>query len=247
MKKGVGNFNYAKVDISKPHFLISWSDTYDSTWRPISLLSLASTVDAMRLSLLTSNPDDLHALDMMHRELNFLLIELHNPDPGSYLCYHCGTLSNVAYNNIHFTFVENINKNNILYYIRTESKLIGIYNNPAVTNMQERYMDVVVDALFGKVLNTVNPNEVIVYNEILFKMLNLIFVQIPNIKNFRITEPLTLIEFSKWLSTLEILDFLNILNYLRKIKLLKIADIKPLLKFYYLNQGQYQVLQNVNS
>lgn len=51
----------------------------------------------------------------------------------------------------------------------------------------------------------------------------------------RFMHTLTVVEFSKWLSKLEVLEFCNILIYFKKVKLVNFADVERLLTFYHLN------------
>jgi len=239
--KGVGNFSYYKVELFRPHFLISYHTEYGSEdSKALAVLSLARTVDDMRLALLVHDIKFKPILERMHSKLNYYLYELNEQNPIGYLIYHCSTLSNLAYSHIRFAFVENINKNNILYYIDTQSKLIGTYNNPFVSELQHRYMDVVVNGLFKNVLNSDNQQNAKIYNQDLYHLHNSIFNELPNHDGFEITEPLTILEFSKLLSTMQIRKFGNILNYLKKIKLLNRNDLNRMLKLFSMNHKQYQ-------
>lgn len=246
--KGAGNFSYSKVDLSRPHFLIYHSTELGcNDWRPIAVLSDAPTVADMQLALLTHDAVDLPVLKMMHKELNFYLLELKNTDPGAYLQYHCSTTSNI-YSRIHFSYIENIHKKNIFYFIETECKLLGLHNTAPVMILQEKYVDIIVNNLFGDALGLAdNQFYGSIYNDNLIILHDLCFNGIPTVNNFKIDEPLTLVEFSKKIAGLDIRYFCNIINYLKKIKLLKFKDVKEVLYFYHLNKKQHQDLQTIKS
>lgn len=94
-----------KVDESLPHFIIFYSEEYGcDDWQKIATLSLADTVNNMRLEVLDGVGRDI--LKKLRKELNFYLFELQNSCPVSYLCYHAkSTMSNI-YSHIHFSLVS---------------------------------------------------------------------------------------------------------------------------------------------
>ena len=91
---------YGKVDIgTQPYFVISYSDTYESDWIPIALMSVAHEVKDLRLALLTHSADDRPFLDMVQEELRFYFLELREEHPVRYLVYHAtSTISNIYSN-----------------------------------------------------------------------------------------------------------------------------------------------------
>ncbi len=142
-------------------------------------------------------------------------------------------MSNV-YSNIHFSYIESINKNNIIYYILTESKLQCIYNNKSFSDINQRYLDITVNKLFADALNKNSYNDS--YNDTLYYLHDLIFNKVPSVNNFEVHDQPTVVEFAKLLSGMEIDKFCNILNYLKKIKLVKINEIDSLLNFFNVNR-----------
>jgi len=243
------SIKHGKVNISnQPHFLIFYSEDMGcKDWFPVAVLSMANnTVDEMRLALLVHDIKYLNVVDMVKRELNFYLFKLNNPDPVDYLRYHCQTMSNI-YSNIHFNLIEKISKDNIFYYVETESKLLGLHNTVPVSTLQEKHVDIIVNNLFVEALGPYNQFDGVAYNENLIMLHDLCFNGIPTVNNFAIDDPLTLVELSQKLATLDIRCFCNVINYLRKIKLLKLKDVKRMLSFYYLNRKQYQDLERINS
>ena len=244
MKEKQKQITFGKVNISnQPHFLIFYSEDMGcKDWFPVAVLSMANnTVDEMRLALLVHDIKYLNVVDMVKRELNFYLFKLNNPDPVDYLRYHCQTMSNI-YSNIHFNLIEKISKDNIFYYVETESKLLGLHNTAPVSTLQERHVDIIVDNLFNEALGLANQLDGATYNENLIMLHDLCFNGIPTVNNFEIVEPLTLIEFSQKLAALDIRDFCNVVNYLRKLKLLKLKDVKRMLNLFYVNLKQYKEL-----
>jgi len=236
MKEKKKQITFGKVDIAKSHFLLTYSEKPADQWRPVGVLSNADYVDDMRLSILIHDIKDKPILDKMLRELHFYLFELKNKNNIDYLHVHIASLSNVAYGPIHFSFIPKIDKHNIFYFIETECKLMGIYNTAPVTILQERYVDVVVNNLFGYALDSANQFDGAVYNENIIMLNSYIFNAMPAASNFIIDDALSLVEFSKKLAELDIRDFCNIINYLRKIKLLKLKDVKTMLVFFAANK-----------
>jgi len=235
---------YGTVDITRPHFLINYTPDPGgdpSSRRPIAILSSAQSITDLRLELLTCNVDDMPVLEMIHQKINFYLFELKNKDNVEYLKYYCTTLSNLAYSHIIFNYIKKIHKNNIFYYLITRSKQMGIYNNPSVTNMQQRYVEITVERLFGEVLDHDILCNTVDYNKDLYDIYDLIFfLKVPLADNFKITDAFTIVEFSKWLDKLDNSAYCNILNYLIKIRLLKKADVDRFLKLFIENKRQYQ-------
>ena len=228
------------VNIAEPHFLISYSDNYGvDNWRSIAVLSLSlQNVNDMRLALLLYGIDDT-IIEMMHRELNFYLFQLKNSSVLEYLIFHCSSMSNI-YSNIHFTYVQEINKNNFLYYIKTQSKLLGIFFNSFIADIQQCYLQHEVKLIFDKALYKTNPDAVEDYNKNLNYFYRLIFIVLPKQKGFIINDKFNLVELSQYISTISIKEFSYILNYLRHAGL-KNSGIMRLLKFYHTNKIQHQL------
>ena len=232
---------FGKVDISKGHFLLSHSKTPTDNWVPTCVLSDAYHVDNMLLSVLIHNIKDKPILEMTLKELHLYLFELKNKNNIDYLHTHIQSFSN-AYGPIHFSYIREINKNNIFYFIETECKLMGIHNTCPVEIIQDKFVDIAINRLFETALDSVNQLDAAVYNQDLYSLHDLIFKGIPTANNFEIPDPLTLIDFSRKMAALSILDFANMLNYLKKIKLLKLKDVKGMLNLFYVNHKQYKEL-----
>jgi len=241
------SIKHGKVNISnQPHFLIFYSEDMGcKDWFPVAVLSMANTVE-MRLALLVHDIKYLNVVDMVKRELNFYLYELNKPDPVDYLCYHCSTMANI-YSHVHFQFIPRIDKNNIFYFIEKSSMLLGLHNTAPVSTLQEKYVDAIVDNLFNDAIGLANQLDGAVYNENLIMLHDLCFNGIPTVNNFEIVEPLTLVELSQKLATLDIRCFCNVINYLRKMKLLKLKDVKKMLVFFAVNKKLHQDLERINS
>lgn len=236
------SITFGRVDVSQPHFLLTYSEKPADTWRPIGVVSNADHVDDMCLSILIHDIKDKPILDKMLRELHFYLFELKNKNNIEYLHVHITSLSN-AIGPIRFSYIPKINKNNIFYFIETESKLMGIYFTAPVTILQEKYVDVIVDNLFNDALGPANQIDGATYNEYLMMLHALCFYDIPTANNFIIDDPLSLVEFSNKLAALDVRDFCNIINYLRKIKLLKLKDVKTMLVFFAANKKLHHNLK----
>ena len=157
--------------------------------------------------------------------------ELKNPDPIAYLLQiHCSSMANI-YSKIHISFIPNITKNNIIYYISTQSKIINIYNNVKVSALQERFLELTVNLLFEKALSVKDKNRISDYNNNLNLFHKILFTELPiNIDQF------TVVELADFLANVDITTYCNIINYFAKIKLIKPKNIDGLLKFYYVNK-----------
>lgn len=226
------------VNITEPHFLISYTHELGPDNRqPIAVLSITDNIQNMRLSTLIYGLDA-QTTNALHNELNFYLYSKGERDPISYLVYHCSTMAN-AYSNIGFTYVPEINKNNFLYYIKTQSKLLGIFLNSFIADIQQCYLQHEVKLIFDKALYKTNPDAVEDYNKNLNYFYRLIFIVLPKQEGFIINDKFTLVEFAQYISTLSIKEFSFILNYLRHIKLNN-TGVMRLLKFYHTNQIQYK-------
>ena len=229
-----------EIKLAAPHFVIFYSSEYGTeNWREIAVLSVASTVDQMRLQQLHYGIDE-EILRLMNKELNFYLFELDNPDPISYLCYHCSTMSNI-YSNIHFAYVESITSKNLLYYITTKSKQLGIYQNGPTGDYKYIYLRIVTQILHEKALHKqeypLSPTE---YNNALELLHRLLYTTVPKHAGFEIHESCNFIQLSKMISSLFLDDLCVILNYLKHFSLLKNRDIVKLMKFYYMNKHLHQ-------
>jgi len=237
---------YGDVNIGMPHFLIKYSEEYGSEIsRQVAVMSLANAVQDMRLSLLVHDIEDKFIIDLLHKKITCHLFELNYPDPISYLIYHCGTLSNLVYSRIKIYYVPSINKDNILYFMTTMAKLMGI---AFVTEMKQRYLDVIINQLFKKALNQDNWNNSLRdYNQCLNDMHDCIYVKLPKINNFDINEKPTIIEFASRLAHIEVLEFCIVLNYLKKTKLVHYRNIEKYLNFYHQNILQHQKLKKLKN
>lgn len=222
---------YGTVDITSPHFLVSRSDKPNSPRKPIAVLSIAETVEDMRLALLVHDAEEWPWLEKMHQKLSYYLFEL--KESVGYLIYHCGTLSN-AYDEIYLSYIENIDCNNILYFILTHSKLLNVYNNSTVFNLNNYYVDIIVNNIFKNALGN-NSYNVENYNSNLNLLQKLIYNDITLINNFKLTETVPIPKFSQIISKLNINEFCNILSYLKKLRLLSMNDAMAFLEFYYVN------------
>lgn len=112
----------AFVHPAHQHFLISFSQEYDSDWQPVSLLSYTSSVDELRLCLLHDQLEE-DILSQLNTELDFYLFSKGESDPVGYLHYHVSTQANNIYSKIHFSFLDNITVSTLGYYARIQSML----------------------------------------------------------------------------------------------------------------------------
>ena len=228
------------VDISNPYILISYSDEYGvDDWIPIAVLSVAQTVEQMRLEMLYDD-DDIHdsILKMMHEELRFYLFELDNPCNISYLLYHCSTMANI-YSNIHFKFIEKITASNLMHYIRTKSQLDRICFTSMIGNIQDMYTQAMTLSLWDSALDTNFTHRTKdQFNNSLNELYKILFVKLPEHDGFEIGDQdrFNLIEFSSYLAELDIADFSYILNYLMHLQLIGQKDIPKMLNFFYQNK-----------
>ncbi len=225
--------HFGKINISNPHFAIYFSDNETSHWELIGLLSVAQMVEDIRLALYTKKVQNPNVYKLLQNELHFYLYELKNPNPISYLIYHCSTLSNV-YSKIHFSFIPEITKDNLIYYIKTNSKFIGIYDDKNVSILQEKYFNIIFDNIYKKAIGKYNIDKNN-YNYQLQVLNEYLFNELPRVGQFQLEEGMTNEELSQFISKLQILDFCNILNYLLKIKIMKRKEIENMLIFFYVN------------
>jgi len=234
------SIEYGPVDLTRPHLLLSFFEDYGvAASRPVAVLSPAQAVEDMRLSLLFHDIESEYIIGLIQNKLTCILYKHNHPDPLLYILCYCDSFMNLVYSNIRLSKVKNIHKNNILYYIKTKSKLVGI-PPAAASEMQDRYIEVVVNSLFENVLNSGNHQDFEIYNQDLYHFQSLIFNDLPSKDGFEIEEPLSIIEFAKLLSTVEINDFCYILLYLKKIKLLGRNDHDRFLSMYHLNYMHHQ-------
>jgi len=226
---------FGDVDLTKPHFGIYYgNNSSNDIYELIMVLSVAQTVDEMRLCLLVHDITYEQVIKEVQNEISYYLFGLKNPDPIGYLIYHCQTLAN-AYSNVRFSFVQKIHKNNILYYFNARPKQLNIYNDSFTTAFQRRYFELSVDQIYELAIGRDIQGRAANYNKDLYDIYEIIFFKLIQIDNLEIIETPTIVEFSKWLSKLKVLDFCNILNYLNKVKLVNFADVERLLKLYHLN------------
>ena len=231
---------YAVVDITKPHFGLYYGDpSSNESYELIMVLSVAKTINEMKMCLLVHDIFYIKAVKDVENEINYYL-SLNHPDPIGYLInYHCNCALANVYSKIRFNFVEKITKDNILYYFKTQSKILNIYNTSSVFEFKRRYFLICVDNIFNQVLEKQIQNTVSDYNKNLLHLYEIIFYKVPTTDNFELGELPSIVEFSKWLYKLEISSFCNILNYLKKTKLITSGNVDNLLRLFYLNKKQY--------
>ena len=118
---------YGEVDITKPHFGLYYGDpSLNESYELIMVLSVAKTVDEIKMCLLVHDISYMNAVRDVENEINYYL-SLNHPDPIRYLInYHCRCALANVYSKVRFNFVEKITKDNILYYFNTQSKIINI-------------------------------------------------------------------------------------------------------------------------
>ena len=231
---------YGEVDITKPHFGLYYGDpSSNESYELIMVLSVAKTVDEIKMCLLVHDISYMNAVRDVENEINYYL-SLNHPDPIRYLInYHCRCALANVYSKVRFSFVETITKNNILYYFQTQSKILNIYNSSSVFEYKKKYFAICIDNIFYQVLERKIQNAVSDYNNNLLHLYEIIFSKVPTANQFELSELPSIVEFSKWLYKLEISSFCNILNYLKKIKLITSGNVDNLLKLFYLNKKQY--------
>lgn len=76
---------------------------FGDAWTPVALVAPAEVGGYAVQFLLdpARGGDEAEAVREAHRELDFYLGELNEPDPWAYAIYHCGTTSNL-YSSIHW-------------------------------------------------------------------------------------------------------------------------------------------------
>ena len=128
-KKQQKKVKFGEVDITKPHFgLYYGAPSSNESYELIMVLSVAKTVDEMKMCLLVHDISYMNAVKDVENEINYYL-SLNHPDPIGYLInYHCNCALANVYSKIRFNFVEKITKDNILYYFKTQSNILNIYN-----------------------------------------------------------------------------------------------------------------------
>jgi hypothetical protein len=231
---------YGEVDITQLHFGLYYGDpSSNESYELIMVLSVAKTINEMKMCLLVHDISYMNAVKDVENEINYYL-SLNHPDPIGYLInYHCNCALANVYSKVRFNFVEKITKNNILYYFKTQSKIINIYNNSYVFEYKKKYFSICVDNIFNQALERKIQNTVFDYNNNLLHLYEIIFFKVPTANQFELSELPSIVEFSKWLYKLEIINFCNILNYLKKIKLINSRNIDSLLRLFLLNKKQY--------
>ena len=231
---------YGEVDITQLHFGLYYGDpSSNESYELIMVLSVAKTVDEMKMCLLVHDISYMNAVKDVENEINYYL-SLNHPDPIGYLInYHCNCALANVYSKVRFSFVKKITKDNILYYFKTKSKVLNIYNSSSVFEYKKKYFAICVDDIFNQVLERKIQNTVIDYNKNLLHLYEIIFYKVPTTDNFELGELPSIVEFSKWLYKLEISSFCNILNYLKKTKLITSGNVDNFLRLFYLNKKQY--------
>lgn len=228
--------NYGKVSLTSPHFLLSWRNNLSSTeYHHIFLLSAESKDANLRKELLVHDLKFEEAIKAVDDEIKYYIFELNHRNPVSYLIYHCQTMANV-YSNVQFLYVNEINNDNLLYYIKTKSKQMGIFYNSYISDYQKHYANIEVEMIRSYACHDKYFYDKNHFNNILINLYDLILNQIATKDNFQFSNSLNIIAFAKWLSGISVYNFCIIMNYLKKIKLIKPADVENYLKFYYLNR-----------
>lgn len=244
MRKQQKKIKFGEVDLTKPHFCISWKNNLISDdYKVVAVLSIAKTVDEMRLCLLEHDIEFLEAVKSIQSEVNYYLYRLNNPDPISYLIYHSKNAMANIYSNIMFSYIENIDKNCILYYLLAKSKIICIYNNNNTSSILEKYMNYTVDRLFN---NKLYENDNLIYNDNFIEFYNIICNTLPSIDGFELKHTFSFIEFSKWIANLTEIQLANTLNYLNKIRIIKQNDIIRFITLHNRITKEYNSIKSVN-
>ena len=110
---------YGNVSLNKEFFSLSWRENLQvDEYHQIMVVSVERHVHEMKMEFLVHDLKYEKAISDVVNEINYYLFELKNPDPIGYLIYHSqNALANV-YSTVRCTYVENITKNNILFYLK---------------------------------------------------------------------------------------------------------------------------------
>lgn len=228
---------YGNVDPNKEFFSISWRENSQTEdYHQIMIVSADSEVSQIKMELLVHDLKYEKAIKEVVNELNYYLFELNHSDPIGYLIYHCQTMANV-YFTVRFTYVNNISKNNILFYIITRSKQLCIYNDSFATDIINKLVDYQILKLFNYNIDLNYPSK---FNHNFNELLEIINNRLPSHDNFDLNYNFTIFEFSRWLSTLDCYQFANILNYFKKMKLIKTGDILRYIEVYDQAKSEFQ-------
>ena len=238
MRKQQKKIKFGEVDLTKPHFCISWKNNLISDdYKVIMVLSVAETVDEMRLCLLEHDISFEDAINSILYQVNYYLYELKNYDPILYLIYHSKQSFANVYSNVRFIYIDEIVKENILYYIITRSKHLCIYNDSSTTEIIKNLVDYQILKLFNYNIDLNYPSK---FNENFNELLEIINNILPNLDNFDLNYNFTVFEFTRWLASLDSYQFANMLNYFKKIKLVKPSDILKFIEVYDQAKSEYQ-------
>lgn len=243
MAKQQKKIQFGDVDLTKPHFCISWKNNLISDdYKVIMVLSVAETVDEMRLCLLEHDISFEDAINSILYQVNYYLYELKNYDPILYLIYHSKQSMANIYSNVMFSYIENIDKNCMLYYIIAKSKIICIYNNRCVSKILSMYMDRAANDLFKRKINEEDNS---VYNNDFIEFYNIICNYLPKADEFELKQKFSFIEFSKWIKKLTAFQFSNIINYLNKIRIIKIKDNIRFVNLHYRITKEFNSIKSI--
>ena len=95
------------VDRHSDHFEIRYSDASntDSDGWPLVALVGKSGDGTLNVEFLLdrADPENIGMIKAVENDLNFYVVEKHEPNPWNYLRYHCGTTANI-YSNVHWSF-----------------------------------------------------------------------------------------------------------------------------------------------
>lgn len=238
MRKQQKKVKFGEVDLTKPHFCISWRNNLISDdYKVIMVLSIAETVDEMRLCLLEHDISFEEAIMSIQNEVNYYLYELKNHDPAGYLIYHSKQAMANIYSTVRFTYVNEIVKENILYYIVTRCRQICIFDDSQTNDILREILDYQILKLFNYNIDLNNPSK---FNHNFNELLEIINNKLPINDNFDLNFNFTVFEFSRWLAKLDCYQFANTLNYLKKIKLIKPGDILKYIEVYHQAKSEFQ-------
>ena len=238
MKKQQKKVKFGDVDLTKPHFCISWRNNLISDdYKAIVVLSIAKTVDEMRVCLLEHDISFEEPIKSILNEINYYLYELKNNDPAGYLIYHSKQALANIYSNVMFTYVDDIVKDNILYYIITRCKQLCIFNDSNANDILNKIFDYQVFKLFNYNIDLNHPSK---FNHNFNELLDIINNKLQTHDNFDLNYNFTVFEFSRWIAHLDSNQFANILNYFKKIKLVKPGDILRYIEVYQQAKSEFQ-------
>ena len=210
---------------------MSWRENLQvDEFHQIMVVSIERHVHEMKMELLVHDLKYEKAIADVVNEINYYLFELKNPDPIGYLIYHSqNALANV-YSTVRFTYVENITKNNILFYLITRCKQLCIYDDSSAIDIQKKLVDYQILKLFNYNIDLNHPSK---FNQNFNELLEIINNKLPTHDNFDLNYNFTVFEFSRWLASLDSCQLANILNYLKKIKLVNPSDIFKFIEVYH--------------